>query len=138
MSATKPLTRTLHEAKTWTKTWQNANKNHAKAFLIPIEDLIACFNEMDVKFTTDANGKIQAVSDGFEINIRAYLGTDDNTPSEDHLLLVGTTTKNGTDYVDKVVTPTGDSLVYDFTKPCPSHCDPNSDLNHKVTMEFSK
>jgi hypothetical protein len=137
MNTKKPATRPVKTAKTWTKNWQEANKNHAKAFLIPIGDLIACFNEMNVKFTTDANGKIHAVSDGHEINVRTYLGTD-NTTSEDHLLIVGTTTIDGINYKDIVETTTGESLVYDFTKPCPSNCDPKSLLNHKLTAIFSK
>nr|WP_321221792.1 hypothetical protein [uncultured Psychroserpens sp.] len=138
MSSTTPATRTVKEAKNWTKRWQDNNKSHAKAFLVPIGDLIACFNEMNVKFTTDANGKIQAVSQGHEVNIRAYLGTDDKSPSEDHLLLVGTTTTDGVNYKDMVETAAGVSQVYDFTKPCPSNCDPGSELNHKATAIFSK
>ncbi|MDG5490388.1 hypothetical protein [Psychroserpens sp. SPM9] len=136
MSATTPLTRPLQDAITWTKTWQNNHKNLAKAFLIPVDDMIACFNEMGVKFKTDSNGKLQVDSDGHEPYVRSYVGTDGNR--EEHLLIVGTTTKDGIQYDDIVETPTGESLVYDFTKPCPSDCDPKSKLNHKVTIAFSK
>ena len=136
MSATRPLTRPLKDAIQWTKNWQENNKSHAKAFLIPVDDLLACFDEMGLKLSKDANGKFQVASDGAEAYIRSYMAIDDG--GEERLLIVGTKSSDGTQYDDMVETPSGDSLVYDFTKPCPSDCDPGSKLYHKVKMAFSK
>ncbi|WP_040280439.1 hypothetical protein [Psychroserpens damuponensis] len=138
MSATTPQTRPLADAITWTNNWQQNNKSHAKAFLIPMGDILACLNELGAKFTIDSSGKIQASTGDFDLNIRAYMGTDDSSPAEDHLLLVGTTTTDGKKYKDIVETPGGESLVYDFTKPCPNNCDEHSKLYHKIAIEYSK
>ncbi|MGS2725438.1 hypothetical protein ACU8DI_02435 [Psychroserpens sp. BH13MA-6] len=132
MSATTPLTRTLKEAEDWTKTWQTNHPNLSKAFLIPADDLIACFNEMGLKVTTDGNGKLQVKADGFEPKVRAYLGTQDS--GGECLLIVGTTTTDGSKYKD-IIYPNGDGTngtgIYDFTTPCPSDCDDSSLLYHK-------
>ena len=125
MSATTPLTRTLQEGINWTKNWQSKYPNLSKAFLIPAEDLIACFNEMGVKMGPD--GKLQLDASGeFEPCVRAYLAIEDGS-SEEALLIVGTTTVDGVQYDDIIGTDGEDgaingSGIYDFTKPCPKSC----------------
>ncbi|OUR98291.1 hypothetical protein A9Q86_14670 [Flavobacteriales bacterium 33_180_T64] len=140
-----PETIPLEEAKVWTKNWQVKNPTHAKAFLIPVDDLIACFNEMGAKYKTDENGRLHVVIDDYEPYIRAYMSIDDS--SEEHLLIVGTTTEDGIQYDDMIGSnlnnPVDDnsiegSGVYDFTKPCPNNCDENSPLYHKPKVIFSK
>ncbi|MEM5563696.1 hypothetical protein WNY78_01200 [Psychroserpens sp. AS72] len=131
-----PLTRTIEEAKRWTKKWRTKHPKISKAFRIPADDLVACLNEMGVKFSTDSNGKIQIVPEKYEPSVRAYLAIDDQDGEK--LLIVGTTTENGTLYKDivkdeKKLTADGDpspngSGVYDFTVPCPNDCDPGSPL----------
>lgn len=135
-----PETILLEEAQVWTKRWQAKNPEHSKAFLIPVDDLIACFNEMGVKFETDVNGKLHVVIDTYEPYIRGYMAIDDS--SEEHLLIVGTTSEDGIQYDDMIGnnlnSPIEGSGVYDFTKPCPNNCDENSPLYHKPKAVFSK
>lgn len=139
MNATTPLTRTLEEAERWSKAWQTKHPRISKAFRIPADDLLACFNEMGVQFTTDSNGKIQISPETYEPCVRAYLAIDDQ--GGEKLLIVGTTTDDGTSYRDIVKdeakliaagdpSPNG-SGVYDFTTPCPDDCDPKSPLFHQ-------
>ncbi|WGD35552.1 hypothetical protein [Olleya sp. YS] len=131
MSSLTPLTRTIEEAKTWTENWQKNNPDLPKAFLIPADDLIACFNTMDIDVTVDANGKLHLKVDRFEPGVRSYIGIDDN--DEAHLLIVGTSTSDGKNYEDHP-----ENGVFDFTRPCPSNCDPKSIMFHKEVHKFSK
>lgn len=131
MSATKPLTRTLQEGKDWTKTWQTKHKTTSKAFRIPADDLVACFNEMKISFTINAStNKLQIVPDTYNAAIRGYMAIDDK--GEEKMLVVGTKTSDGINYIDITKDPAGDSAIYDFTTPCPNDCDPGSILNHKI------
>lgn len=135
MSATTPLTRTVKEGKQWTKNWQNKYPTLSKAFLIPVDDLLACFNEMGVKI--DSDGKLKLNAGDFGPAVRAYRAIEDS--GDEALLIVGTKTTDGIQY-DDIVTTDGDgsSGIYDFTKPCPSNCDKSSLLYHKVKIAFSK
>ena len=129
----------INDAKTWTQKWQDDNKKHAKAFLIPISDLLGCMTEMGLTITKDANGNY--VSSIPDANLRAYMGIDVNDLSNgfgEKLVIVGTV-KNGTiqsDIVQGGTYPTGGGIkingsgAYDFTTPCPNDCDPGSPLNH--------
>ncbi|WP_296385585.1 hypothetical protein [Winogradskyella sp.] len=135
-----PIPIGIKDAETWTLDWQTKYPKHAKAFLIPVDDLLVCFQEMGLKVTTDANGVISA--NPTTSKIRAYVALD---KGEEKLLMVGTI-KKGVVWEDIVAnrkkTTTscenlvGDPLigsgVYDFTTPCPAECDPNSSLFHKV------
>ncbi|HIC32973.1 MAG TPA: hypothetical protein EYO76_13750 [Flavobacteriaceae bacterium] len=131
MSSPTPLTISIEDAKTWTENWQKNNPNQPKAFLIPADDLIACFNTMDIKVTVDANGKLHLEVDRFEPAVRSYLAIDTN--DEAHLLIVGTSTTDGENYKDHP-----ENGVYDFTRPCPSNCDPKSILFHANPSNISK
>jgi len=112
----KQNTISLKTAKFWAKTWRSKestyNKYHeCKAFNIPKIDLQEVLAEKGVA------------------SIRAYLGVDKN--GEEKLMIVGvnaqgkdmlTLAKDGTLAVNG-----GD--IFDFTRPCPSECDPDSPLN---------
>ncbi|WP_298893007.1 hypothetical protein [uncultured Psychroserpens sp.] len=134
MSASKPLTRTLQEGKDWTENWQSKHKTLSKAFRIPVEDLVACFNEMSLDFTIDASTKkLQVVPGTYDFSLRGYLGID--YAGEEKLLIVGTETTDGKLYKDITTVDGGQSAIYDFTTPCPNDCDTGSLLYHKITSE---
>lgn len=128
----------LKEAKLWAETWQKQNTNRAKAFLIPIGDLIACLEEMDI-VKKDGSGHLIINTACEDAAIRAYMANDLKKPDKadgygDKLLIVGTK-KEGTVYRDIIQdeAPIADgsligSGVYDLTTPCPSDCDPKSPL----------
>ncbi|WP_412986861.1 hypothetical protein [Pontimicrobium sp. IMCC45349] len=128
----------LSDAKLWAETWQKENTNRAKAFLIPIGDLIMCFKEMGV-VTEDSSGNM-IVNNIPDAAIRAYMATNPNFRDKkdgfgDKLILVGTE-KDGSTYRDIIqdernVAGNGDPIgsgAFDLTTPCPSECDPNSPL----------
>jgi hypothetical protein len=130
----------IADAVAWTKKWQDDNKSHAKAFLIPIKDLLGCMTEMGLTITKDpVTGKY--VSSDPNADLRAYMGIDVNDIANgfgEKLVIVGTV-KNGTIHSDIVqggtypkagVTLNG-SGAYDITKPCPSDCDGLSPLFQK-------
>lgn len=105
----------LETAQKWAKKWRKVegsyNAHHELfAFLIPKEDLTQLLAE-----------NIDAV--------RAYLGVDDNDVEK--LMLVGTKYNPVTDiYVDMTPDKAVDSgYIYDFTRPCPTFCDPGSSMN---------
>jgi hypothetical protein len=112
----KKNTISLKTAKKWAKKWRKQegtyNKHHdCRAFNIPKIDLQEVLAEDGVA------------------NIRAYLGIDDN--NEEKLMIVGVDA-NGKDMISKKSSGLGDEEgddIYDFTKPCPTHCDPSSPLN---------
>lgn len=139
----------INDAIAYAKKWQGENKNHAKAFLIPANDLIACLIEMEV-LTDDGTGKyiLKNVNDS---GVRAYMAIkrpdgDPPTPQTEKLLIVGTKADcNGIHRdiiegekpsscpgkeVDKMVAKLAGSGVYDFTDPCPNYCDTDSPLNN--------
>ncbi len=129
----------IANAKTWTKKWQVDNPNHAKAFLMHVDDLLACITEMGLSISRNAQGHY--VCDNSEAQLRAYLGIDVNNLSQgfgEKLVFVGTV-KDGATYKDivedgsyptKGVTRIG-SGAFDLTTPCPNDCDTNSSLYHK-------
>ena len=120
----KENTITLQTAKKWAKTWRKRestyNKYHeCKAFNIPKADLIGVLEE-DVA------------------SVRAYIGVKEFVNKEtgekvyeEKLMIVGVD-KNGKDMISS---KDGESLdsegghIFDMTRPCPNHCDPNSPLN---------
>ena len=129
----------IADAKAWTKKWQDDNPNHAKGFLIPIDDLLACISQLGLTITKNANGIYE--SNDPNAKIRAYMGIDINNLSEgfgEKLVYVGTVNDNGTykDVVEEGSYPkTGISRIgsgaFDFTNPCPNACDINSPLFNK-------
>ncbi|HKX85785.1 MAG TPA: hypothetical protein VJL37_03870 [Flavobacterium sp.] len=114
----KENTITLECAKRWAARWRKEegtyNAHHElKAFLIPKVDLVEVLAE-----------DIDAA--------RAYIGIDDD--GIERLMIVGTKYDAKTDtYVDMITGANRDGVllegdIYDFTKPCPNTCDPNSPL----------
>lgn len=138
----------INDAIAYAKKWQEENKTHAKAFLIPSEDLIACLEEMNV-LVNDGNGNY-TLKDVGNSGVRAYMAIkrpkgDLPSPQTEKLLFVGTKVDcNGIHRdivegekpsgcndkkVDTQVLNLNGSGVYDFTEPCPNVCDPNSPLS---------
>ncbi|WP_452229241.1 hypothetical protein [Lacinutrix sp. MEBiC02404] len=132
------------DAKDWVKKWQEENKSHAKAFLIPAVDLIDCLIEMAV-LTKKSDGNYFIKKDLTDSSVRAYMAIErpaNEKPSAltEKLLLVGTLKdKKGIHkdlVINKVCPETTEekeeaikgSGVYDFTTPCPDNCDPTSPL----------
>jgi len=120
----------LKTAIKWTTEWRSEESDYNKynkcnAFLIPAEDLAAVLKE--IKHNPGVK------------KVRAYLGVDHET-HEEKLILVGTQEEKQKDgsviYRDIINNATdstsladGDSGIWDFSKPCPPECDPNSPLN---------
>lgn len=137
----------LEDAIIYAREWQEENPTHAKAFLIPSNDLIACLEEMNVLVKQeDGHYTIENVTDS---GVRAYMAikkSKNNPPSAEteKLLIVGTVKDCNGIYRDiienekpsgcsdgeteKAVAALEGSGVFDFTSPCPSTCDPNSPL----------
>ena len=148
--APKILPIPIDEAKTLARTWQGRNQTRAKAFLVPVADLLECFKEMGIARYDDQTGNY-IIHQNVPHDIRVYSGTvndptywpDPNKGYGDKLLLVGTwwdaNKKQHVDIIDRgdghhnntaggPPPPIG-SGVFDFTHPCPSECDPSSPLN---------
>ncbi len=136
----------LTEAALWTTIWRAACPDNCRAFLIPVEDLMGVLKEMGV--LKSAGDDLYKYDPGLKRDVRAYMAIDPHvgqkgkTP-EEKILLVGTqqVIEDGKlvykdilegkvdgvllgDYEDG-----DDSGVYDFSRPCPNACDPNSGLN---------
>lgn len=113
----------LDDAKDWTGNWRTAPTTAARAFLIPVNDIQGVLNEIK--------------SQSGEPCARAYLAIDDK--GVEKLVIVGTsqdtTTTPGTTIYRDLLPAVGEDYetatnsIYDFTKPCPTFCDPASPLN---------
>ncbi len=115
----KVNTITLKEAQKWAKRWRKEegtyNKHHKlNAFLIPKIDLLEVLAE-----NVDA--------------VRAYIGIDDK--GVEKLMIVGTKLNPVTGIYEDMITTLGENSdgsveddIYDFTKPCPNTCDPESPM----------
>ncbi len=133
---------TIKQAKDWTKAWQTKNPEISKAFLIPITDIVTLFKELKVLIPQGDKDFILNEKNDLEVAIRAYLAIGPSEEiaeagkDEDKLVLVGAVKVEG-DYQDQVedsqhnlkVQLSG-SGAFDFTLPCPRHCDKESPLNH--------
>lgn len=117
---------TLDTAIQWTTNWRDKNSG-VKAFLIPAQDLTEVLNELK-----DEKGQKY---------VRAYLAIDE--AGTEKLVIVGTqyekiTASDGKilDLEKDLLPATQDEVVageygiYDFVKPCPTYCDPESPLNY--------
>jgi len=126
-------------AESWAYQWQTHNPNHAKAFLIPIEDVLETLKEMNV--LQEIPGQDTYVINNIQdANLRAYMAIDNTVPasvgSQEKLLIVGTAINAAGEHCDIIeggTYPTSGiklvgSGVFDFTLPCPNHCDPKSPL----------
>ena len=136
------LTISLPTAKKWAKTWQSMNSECAKAYLIPIDDLISAFLEMGIVSET-TNGTF-TLNPKPKAAIRCYLGTnpDPNERSKaqgygNKMYIVGTNFERGK-YKDIILGERETAAIenenlegtgiFDFTKPCPNNCDEDSPL----------
>lgn len=134
------LTISLPTAKKWAKTWQEMNQECAKAFLIPVPDLLNAFIEMGLASKTEEGSLI--LNPNPHDAIRCYLATNPN-PNErskaqgygNKMYIVGTKFEKGI-YKDIIVGERGakhidnpdGTGIFDFTKPCPNNCDTDSPL----------
>ncbi len=141
---------TLDDAKLWTTIWRIANPDNAKAYLIPVQDLIDVLEEMGILVYDKTLKAYTLKPSKNQQDVRAYMAIDPHTDTdqspEEKVLLVGTervesptgeVTYKDIIHYPKKKTGLGDgedpedpgSGIYDFTQPCPSACDPNSGLN---------
>jgi len=129
---------TIEDAKYWTASWQLENPNKARAFLIPIPDLLELLTELTV-LKKNVDGSLSTnPSDHLKEGLRAYMavGPDDKGSPEERLVLVGAVDVGGV-YQDQVlespntpVIPISGSGAFDAIIPCPRACDPKSPLNN--------
>lgn len=130
----------MNVAENWVADWQAQNPNHAKAFLIPVEDLIETLTEMNIIQDIPGQPGQFTISYNQDAGVRAYMAIDNQVDpsvgSDEKLLLVGTEMDaNGVhcDIVEGGHYPTTGiqrigSGVFDFTRPCPNLCDTSSPL----------
>ena len=138
MTLTTTQTVPLTDAKKWAEEWQSTNPDKAKAFLIPMGDIINILKEMNVLVPDSGSNYVLNMDENQ--GIRAYMAIEEdqipNPGSDEKLLMVGTqydpATKTHYDIVEDGNCPVPvefkGSGVYDFTKPCPNHCDMGSPL----------
>lgn len=97
-----------------------------RAILIPIDDLLAIIKQYE---SVDDEGNITNKLRG----VRAYFAvkaSDEELPDDITALIVPVDLQGN----DIVIAPGGavggedETEIYDFTKPCPTECDPNSPL----------
>ena len=136
-------------AKGWTENWREKYPE-CKAFVVPVEDLMGCLEEMNVLTSKKCDGEtVYVYNPGIKRDIRAYMGYDDELKRY-HMVMVGTKRfvdaryptghvyrdiynggvdgKSGTLDVPYLSDPSG-SGVFDFSEPCPDWCDDESLLN---------
>lgn len=104
---------------------QVPDTNIPRAILIPIDDLLAIVQKYAA---IDADGKITTSLRG----VRAYFAVkeSDQALPDDVTALIVPVDKAGNDIItyQNTLQGTDDSEIYDFTKPCPDVCDPESPL----------
>ena len=94
---------TLEQAQKWAQNWINNPNKDIRAFLIPEVDLT------------------QAMAEEKTVNVRSYLGIDDNGNCK--LMIVGVDAE-GKDLINDKA----GQYIYDFSKSCQPECDVNSPL----------
>tara|TARA_R110001632_G_scaffold19898_15_gene59900 strand:- start:7226 stop:7645 length:420 start_codon:yes stop_codon:yes gene_type:complete len=127
------------KAAEWTALWRKRCPNNCKAFLLPVEDLVGVLKEM--KILQEVEAGVFKIDEGEEQYARAYMAIDalETKGGGEKVLLVGTKkeplTKEKNVYRDiingDIMAKEGDgdgTGIYDFSKPCPEHCDPDSPL----------
>lgn len=104
---------------------QVPDTNIPRAILIPIDDLLAIVEKYA---TIDPDGNITSSLRG----VRAYFAVKegDQALPDDVTALIVPVDKAGNDIITypNTLQGTDDSEIYDFTKPCPDVCDPESPL----------
>jgi len=112
----------LQDAIDWTSNWRRAPASTTNAFLVPLADLQGAIAEIQGETGSPM--------------VRAYMAVNDG---EEKLVIVGTTQetqKDGSIVYKDMLPAVGDNFetspngIWDFTKRCPPHCDPNSQLNN--------
>ncbi|NND87891.1 MAG: hypothetical protein HKM28_01440 [Flavobacteriaceae bacterium] len=112
----------LQDAIDWTSNWRRTPSSSTNAFLIPLADLQGAIAEIQ-----NQSGSPM---------IRAYMAENNG---EEKLVIVGTsqeTQKDGSIVYKDLLPDTNEDYetatngIWDFTKRCPPHCDPNSKLNN--------
>lgn len=137
----------LDDAILWTNIWRIANPENAKAYLIPVEDLIGVLKEMGVLKQVKDKNCFKIDEGKTQLDVRAYMAIDPHLEDptrgpEEKVLMVGTKKVKSPDgsgwvYEDIIHYPIiedgdgdGDgSGVFDFSLPCPDTCDKGSPLN---------
>lgn len=132
----------INTAAEWTKCYREDNLTGAKAFLVPVYDLLNCMEEMGIIKRHNNHYHIDDIKGAC---VRAYLAVNPEEkegPSKgEKLLVVGTKHNRNGGYSDivegekpNIIDETFNlnglkgSGVYDFTTPCPNECDANSPL----------
>lgn len=140
-SVKKPIDSiTIGHAKAWTKNWQKLFPNHAKAFLIPIPDVIEILIKIGVLVENGSGGFKKGSTNHADLGVRAYMALGDfdkDGDLEERLVLVGAKKDFKGTFLDQVA-DRKDSLklvssgsgAFDVTRPCPNECDPKSSLYH--------
>lgn len=133
----------IEDAEEWTKAWQANCKDVAKAFLIPMEDILELLTELKV-LQPDGNGNLFTNGTDYPMDgLRVYNGLimDPNNPTsvakaEKKIVLVGTVNVDGEDQdqvensKDSPKVELSGSGAFDFGMPCPKRCNKNSSLYH--------
>lgn len=129
---------TIEDAKYWTASWQLENPGKARAFLIPIPDLLEILTELTVLKSDGRGGLTTNPADHLEEGLRGYMavGPDDKGAPEERLVLVGAVKVKGV-YQDQVLESPNPPVIsisgsgaFDAIIPCPRACDPKSPLNN--------
>lgn len=124
------------DAINWTRNWlsQGAiDPKSLRSFLIPTDDFVQLLIQMNILQQVGDNNYQLNPDNG--LDIRGYLG---NNGAENKMVFVATTNVGGVyhDIIDGKIdgqtyegqTMPDGSGIYDFTRPCPPDCDPNSPM----------
>lgn len=123
------------EARNCTNNWQNTYKTAAKAFLIPINDLIDSLKEMNV-ITRNTDGSI-IINDIGNAGVRIYMAMDSSKKvAKGEKVFIVATKKDSqgihrdiiTDEKNTIPTAMEGTGIFDFSQPCPNTCDTDSPL----------
>ncbi|WP_299113815.1 hypothetical protein [uncultured Winogradskyella sp.] len=128
----------IEDAKNWTKNYQdNMKSGDAKAFLISCETIVDILKEM--KVLQEAKGVI-TLQNVESSSIRAYLAVNPKQTEANGQTLIMVGTMKDSNGVDRDMvegeknapfskSDLNGSGAFDFSKPCPNNCDPDSPLN---------
>ena len=130
-------------AQKWVQQWRKTCPDNCKAFLIPAFDLTQVLKEMKILVKHPNGSYVLDESNLPDSGVRAYMAIDEALVKEpgkgEKLVIVGTTKEiqKGSAIVHRDIiydaataaTAPVDSGIYDFSEPCPPHCDSNSPLN---------
>lgn len=130
----------LKDAVDWTTNYRKTmRKGDAKAFLIHTSTMIDVLKDMNIiRDNGDGHFSIKNTDNTF---LRAYMAVDkaQTEANGQKLVFVGTKEDAKGVYRDLIASSKnksldnnqedGDGNIYDFTRPCPNKCDPDSDLN---------